>query len=68
MDIVLKIEGMGCAHCIAAIRTILEDSAARDIGVEMGLARFIIDDGEKLQGIIERIHAQGYRVVDALDN
>ncbi len=67
MDVELKIEGMGCAHCVGVLRAILEEFNAKEIRVELGRAQFILADADALQMIIERIDQQGYRVVDAID-
>lgn len=62
----LRIEGMGCSHCIRVVKGILEQAAVRDIEVELGRAVFTVDGADSLQELVNRIDEQGYHVVEAV--
>jgi len=62
----LKIEGMGCAHCIAVVQNLLASVGAQNVRVELGRAEFLLANADSLQQVIQKIDEQGYQVVDVL--
>lgn len=62
----LKIEGMGCSHCIRVVQGVLEQAGVGDIEVELGRAVFSIEGADALQELVSRIDEQGYQVVEAV--
>jgi copper chaperone len=61
----LQIEGMSCQHCVAAVsRTFDGIDGIKDLAVEIGRAKFNIQEESDLGPIIEAIEDQGYKVVN----
>lgn len=59
----LKVEGMGCKHCVNAIReTLLESKGIEEVKVDLELGEvLILGDGTwKREEIKERIQDAGY--------
>lgn len=60
---VLKIEGMGCMHCVAKVKKAMEDLGANVISCEIGACEIEgVEDVEKIRGAIE---GAGFELVSA---
>lgn len=59
----LSVEGMTCNHCASTVNGIIQQEGGKDIHVDylMGEAQFDAISEEKLQRIIERLSAAGYK-------
>lgn len=61
-DVTLKIEGMSCSHCIAAVRVALEGLSGVTVGsVELGRAVVALDQGGPTAAALAQVVTdQGY--------
>ena len=60
---VLKIEGMGCMHCVAKVKKAMEDLGANVISCEIGTCEIEgVEDVDKIRGAIE---GAGFELVSA---
>ena len=59
----IKIEGMGCEHCVTAVKRALEQVSGVEVdGVEIGTAR-VRTDRDATSAIDEAIRQAGYEPV-----
>ena len=61
----IKIEGMSCQHCVAAVRSALESMGGLkeiDVDLEKGEAGFIRGEGVTLEQVAEAVRSAGYEV------
>ena len=60
---VLKIEGMGCMHCVAKVRKAMEDLGADVISCEIGSCEISgVDDVDRIRDAIEGV---GFELISA---
>ena len=59
----LKIEGMGCMHCVAKVKKAMEDLGANVISCEIGSCEIEgVTDEEKIRDAIEGV---GFELISA---
>ena len=60
---VLKIEGMGCMHCVAKVRKAMEDLGANVISCEIGVCEIVgVNDVDQVRDAIEGV---GFELISA---
>ena len=59
----LKIEGMGCMHCVAKVKKALEDLGARVISCEIGSCE--IEGVKNVDQIRDAIEGVGFELISA---
>ncbi len=60
---VLKIEGMGCMHCVAKVRKAMEDLGANVISCEIGICEIEgVIDVDQIRDAIEGV---GFELISA---
>lgn len=59
----LKVEGMTCNHCASTVQGIIKQEGGDDIRVDylMGEANFDLKNTQKLEKILKRLEAAGYK-------
>ncbi len=64
MKKILKIDGMGCEHCIKSVREALQEIEGLEIlEVKIGEARVEIKNEELIEVIKERLDEAGYDLI-----
>ena len=59
----LKIEGMGCMHCVAKVKKAMEELGATVVSCEVGSCEIKgVDDVEKIRDAIEGV---GFELISA---
>ena len=68
-NITLKVQGMTCANCAAAVAKSIVKAGGSDVDVNFatGEARFILSDTDSIEGIKNEIGRHGYKAQDAQD-
>ena len=59
----LKIEGMGCMHCVAKVRKAMEEIGATVINCEIGTCE--IENGMDIDKIRDAIEGVGFELISA---
>jgi len=60
----LKITGMTCGHCVAAVREALQGvPGASEVKVELETGRASVDGGADLEALLAAVREEGYQAV-----
>lgn len=63
MQIVLKINGMSCQHCIKAVEKVIESFKPKSYNVNLGEAKIEFDENElQIEQIKKEIEEAGYKI------
>jgi copper chaperone len=62
----LKVEGMSCGHCVAAVtRSLRELDAAARVDVDLAQQTVRVESGAPLEKVREAVEEAGYPVLDS---
>lgn len=65
-DVILKIKGMSCMHCVSRVqKTLARFDGVRNIDVKIGEAKFSAPDTFDVSKVIAAVEEEGYTVQTA---